>query len=380
LSTTRAEGGRPINIAVLGSTGSIGRQTIEVAEANPDKVRIVGISAHRNTELLEQQQARLRPKYAIATARLSEAIASDQLIELVTDGDIDLVVVATVGAAGLKPTLAALKATKRVALANKEALVMAGPLYQDAMAKDAALVPIDSEHSAVWQCLRGEDPGSVEKVVLTASGGAFRDLRIEDLDSVSPSQALHHPTWVMGPKITVDSATLMNKGLEILEATILFGLPLEKVGVIMHRESIVHSLVFLNDSSVKAQLGVPDMRLPIQLALSHPNRWPGEWPRLDLTEAHDLHFEPPNWDRYPCMGLAVEAGRQGGTYPAALCAADEVAVDAFLTGAIRFTDIHRVVGSALDFHLSADVSYESVLAADREARARSRKIVKELMS
>jgi 1-deoxy-D-xylulose-5-phosphate reductoisomerase len=270
--------------------------------------------------------------------------------------------------------VAALRAGKTVALANKEILVMAGRIITEAArAGGGALNPVDSEHSAIWQCLWGEQPNSIERIILTASGGAFRDLPTKDLAGVTPAQALHHPTWTMGPKITVDSATLMNKGLETIEARWLFDVPLERVEVLMHRESIVHSLVEFTDGSVKAQLGEPDMRLPILCALSYPERLPNlGMQRLDLATIGALHFASPDAGRFPCLTLAMEAGRRAGTYPAVLVGAGDVAVERFLAGAIGFTDMARVVEDALAAHDPlADEELDAVLAAESWARRRA---------
>ena len=285
--------------------------------------------------------------------------------------DVDLVVVATVGSAGLGPTLAAIRAGKAVALANKEVLVMAGHIITaEARRSGAELRPIDSEHSAIWQCLWGEDRESVERIVITASGGPFRDTPREELAKVTAQEALRHPNWQMGQKITVDSATLLNKGLECIEARWLFDVPLERVDVILHRESIVHSLVEFRDGSLKAQLGVPDMRLPIQCALTYPERLPGtQIPRLDLKLVGTLTFTKADTKQYPCLGLALEAGRQGGTHPAVLAAADEIAVQHFLAGHIRFTDIAHSIQDALSAHNPlANPSLDDVLHADAWAR------------
>lgn len=363
-------------VAILGSTGSIGNQALDVAARFPDEVRIVGLAANQSVARLREQVDRYEPKYAAimrSDIDPGEGVQTgvDAIIDMVTAPDVDLVVVAIVGAGGLLPTLSALEAGKLVALANKETLVMAGSMIKDRLRRAGELVPIDSEHSAIWQCLQGEPQNAIEKVVLTASGGAFRNLTREELETVTPDQALRHPTWRMGPKITVDSATLMNKGLEIIEATLLFDVTMEDVEVIMHAESIVHSLVYFADSSVKAQLSLPDMRLPIEYALSYPDRWANTLERLDLTRLGQLHFGSVDWDRYPCLRIAVEAGRLGGTYPAALCAADEVAVELFLTGHIGFLDIPALIERTLDRHVSCPhPSLDDILQADATARER----------
>ncbi|MBI4498352.1 MAG: 1-deoxy-D-xylulose-5-phosphate reductoisomerase [Chloroflexi bacterium] len=376
-----ADPARPLGIVILGSTGSIGRQALEVIRAHQPQVRVVGLAAARNATLLYEQIRDFQPTYYALTApRETEGVARAgalrcTLEELAALPEADVVLVATVGRAGLAPTLAALRAGKRVALANKEVLVMAGAIItREAEAAGAVLVPVDSEHSAIWQCLRGEHGegggARVARLLLTASGGAFRDAPAERLATVTPQEALRHPTWQMGPKVTVDSATLMNKGFEVIEARWLFGIPYERIEVLLHRESIVHSLVEFVDGSVKAQLSVPDMRLPLQYALSYPDRWPGvEFPRLDLARLGTLSFGPVEPGRYPCLDLALEAGRRGGTYPAVLSAADEAAVEAFLQGRIGFLDIPDLVGATLAVHQgSPQPSLEAILAADAWAR------------
>jgi 1-deoxy-D-xylulose-5-phosphate reductoisomerase len=283
-----------------------------------------------------------------------------------TLSEVDVVMVGSAGTAALGATIAALEAGKTVALANKEILVMAGRAIRAAMERGGgALHPVDSEHSAIWQCLWGEPAAGVDRLILTASGGAFRDLPAEELARVTPEQALHHPTWQMGRKITVDSATLMNKGLETIEARWLFDVPLERVDVLMHRESVVHSLVQFTDGSVKAQLGEPDMRLPILCALSYPERLANsETPRLDLGRLGALHFAPPELGRFPCLALAMEAGRRGGTYPAVLVGAGEVAVERFLDGTIGFMEMAGAVEDALSAHEpGTDDELDVVLAA-----------------
>jgi len=289
--------------------------------------------------------------------------------------DIDVVLVATAGAAGLMPTLRALKIGRPVAIANKEVLVMAGHLVRQAMLDGGGeMRPVDSEHSAIWQCLWGEEQHEIRRILLTASGGAFRDFDRSQLAAVTAEQALNHPTWKMGAKITIDSATLMNKGMETIEAMWLFGVPMEKVEVVLHRESIVHSLVEFSDGSVKAQLGVPDMRLPIQCALAYPERMPAPpAPALDLATVGTLHFGKPDMDRFPALRLAMEAGRLGGTYPAVMAAADEVAVERFMCHEIGFLDIPAIVEQVMARHESTDdPDLETVLAADAEARRQAR--------
>jgi 1-deoxy-D-xylulose-5-phosphate reductoisomerase len=372
---------RPTGVAILGSTGSIGRQTLDVIGSLPDRFRVVALSAGRNVTLLEEQAREFRPKLICSDREadyLRGRIGGDpiraewaEMEEMAVHPDVDVVVVATVGAAGLAPSLAAARAGKAIAIANKEVLVMAGQIVTEvAQRHGAELRPVDSEHSAIWQCLWGEATESVERLIVTASGGALRDLPPDELERVTAEQALRHPNWQMGKKITVDSATLLNKGLECIEARWLFDIPYERIEVLLHRESIIHSLVEFVDGSVKAQLGVPDMRLPIQCALTYPERLPGaDVPRLDLKMLDTLTFGIPTASRYPCLALALEAGRRGGTAPAALAAADEVAVSHFITGHIGFADIPRVIEDTIsaDRHV-ANPSLEDVLEADRRAR------------
>jgi 1-deoxy-D-xylulose-5-phosphate reductoisomerase len=361
-------------VAVLGSTGSVGTQTLDVIRALGDRFRVVGLAAGRNASLLYAQAAEFHPAFVCAEASLDPAQLTGATIapmmEMAVHPDVDVLVVATTGRAGLEPSLAALRAGKAVALANKEALVMAGPVLARAATRPAQLRPVDSEHSAIWQCLWGESPDSVERLLLTASGGALRDRPLDSLSRVTPEESLRHPTWSMGRKITVDSATLFNKGLETIEARWLFDVPLERIEVLMHRESIVHSLVEFRDGSVKAQLGRPSMHLPIQCALTYPERLPcPSVPRLDLAALGELRFGAPDFARYPCLALAMEAGRRGGTLPAVLAAADEVAVEQFLDGHIRYTDIPGVIEATLAAHDPiAEPDLDAILAADAWAR------------
>ncbi|MFN0095137.1 MAG: 1-deoxy-D-xylulose-5-phosphate reductoisomerase [Dehalococcoidia bacterium] len=369
----------PLRIAVLGSTGSIGRQALDVIRQLPERFEVVALAAGRNTAELSQQVAAFRPRYVCADASasaLDDAVAAAgakwlSMDEMAVADEVDLVLVGTAGAAGLMPTMLALQAGRPVAIANKEVLVMAGHLIRQALeAGGGSLRPVDSEHSAIWQCLWGEEQHEIRRILLTASGGAFRDLDDAALAAVTPEQALNHPTWKMGAKITVDSASLMNKGMETIEAMWLFDVPMEKVEVVLHRESIVHSLVEFSDGSVKAQLGVPDMRLPIQCALAYPERMPAPpMPVLDLAKIGALHFGSPDLARFPCLRLAMDAGRAGGTYPAVMAAADEVAVARFLAREVGFLDIPQIIESVLDEHTStADPDLETVIAADAWAR------------
>ncbi len=365
-------------LVILGSTGSIGRQTLDIVRSTPG-FRVVGLAAGRNRALLAQQVREFRPQWVSLEdgSRLDGPGASPlsygSLEELAALPEADLVVVGTVGRAGLLPALAALRAGKQVALANKEVFVMAGALVTATAAQyGGTLLPVDSEHSAIWQCLIGEggEPWPVyDRIVLTASGGAFRDRPLADLAGVTPAEALRHPTWQMGPKITVDSATLMNKGFEVMEAHWLFGCPLPRIDVLAHRESIVHSMVVYPDGTIKAQMGVPDMRVPLQFALTYPNRLPSEAACLDFTTLGPLTFGEVDMERYPCLQLALDAARMGGTYPAVLSAADEEAVGLFLDGRIGFTEIHRCVERALQRHTPvANPSLDDLLQTDAWAR------------
>lgn len=378
----------PKRVAVLGSTGSIGTQTLDVIRQLPEHFVVDSLAAGRNHRLLAAQVREFRPERASwegePTDELSAALAESGCRFAPTDElavRCDVPLIATAGAAGLLPTLAALKAGMPVAIANKEVLVMAGSIVRKAMrAGGGRLHPVDSEHSAIWQCLWGEEGHAVRRILLTASGGAFRDYDAAQLAGVTAEQALNHPTWNMGAKITVDSATLMNKGMETIEAMWLFDVPMDRVEVVLHRESIVHSLVEFSDGSVKAQLGVPDMRLPIQLALAYPERMPSPpMPALDLAAVGTLHFGRPDMDRFPCLRLAMEAGRRGGTFPCVMAAADEIAVERFMAGEIGFLDIPRVVQSVLENHAGiADPDLETVLAVDRQAREEARLVKAEV--
>jgi len=367
-------------LVILGSTGSIGQQTLDVVRELRDHFEVIGLAAGRNASLLMEQAREFNPKVIwcedeSARADLESAcgpgVRWEALEEQAVHPDADLIVVGTVGKGGLGATLAALDAGRPVALANKEVLVMAGALVTKAAARShGQLLPVDSEHSAIWQCLWGEKHSSIARLVLTASGGAFRDYTPERLAQVTPDEALNHPTWQMGQKITVDSATLVNKGFEAIESRWLFDVPLEQVEIVLHRESIVHSLVEFRDGSVKAQLGEPDMRLPIRVALSYPERLPVSTSPFDLARIGDLHFGPVDFRRYPALALTLKAGRRGGTYPAALAAADEVAVGYFLDGHLGFGDIVNLLDDALSAHDGgSDTELEAVLEADSWARS-----------
>ncbi len=368
-------------IVILGSTGSIGQQTLDIVRAFPERFRVIGLAAGNNITGLTAQIEEFRPQFICCLGQLPPSSGSKYQLTspegMAILAEADIVVVATSGKSGLAPTLAAVRAGKQVALANKEALVAAGDIITAAArASGAAIRPVDSEHSAIWQCLQGEPREAVNRLVLTASGGPFYGYKAAQLNDITVEQALGHPTWQMGRKVTIDSATLMNKGLEVIEAHWLFGIPYERIDVLIHPGSIVHSLVEFSDGSVKAQLGYPDMRLPIQYALSHPERWANpNLPRLDWNTVRQLNFERPDLNTFPCLTLAREAGLKGGTYPAVLCAADEVAVELFLSRRIGFTGIARQVEQALAEHRSvASPTLDDILAADAWARQRVKQI------
>jgi 1-deoxy-D-xylulose-5-phosphate reductoisomerase len=371
-------------LAILGSTGSIGTRTLDVAAAHPDRFRVVALAARGSLELLEAQARRFAPQLvALADPAAARELARrlgdlpievvggvDGLCRAAVEAESDIVVSAVVGAAGLLPTMAAIQAGKVVALANKESLVMAGELVTAAAVKyGARIVPVDSEHSAIFQCLADGGVSRVRRLILTASGGPFRTLPRAAFAAITPEDALRHPTWSMGQKISIDSATLANKGLEVIEAHWLFGLPVEQVDVIVHPQSIVHSLVEYVDGSILAQLGVPDMRLPIQYALTYPERCDGPIPRLALEAVGALTFEAVDREKFPCLDLACAAARAGGSTPAALNAANEVAVQRFLDRRIRFDEIPEVIRGALEAHPRRTLScMEDVLEVDREIR------------
>jgi 1-deoxy-D-xylulose-5-phosphate reductoisomerase len=363
-----------LKLAILGSTGSIGQQTLDVVRSFPDRFQVLALTAGNNIELLAQQIAEFNPAIvfhngqAPAASGKYDSLKPEQIAAL---NESDVVVIALSGEAGLGPTLAAARAGKRIALANKESLVEAGDIITKAAEHSGAtILPVDSEHSAIWQCLAGEKTGA-ERLILTASGGPFRHFSREELGSVTPEQALRHPSWQMGRKVTIDSATLMNKGLEVIEAHWLFRMPIDRISVIVHPQSIIHSMVEFPDGSVKAQLGCPDMRLPIQYALCFPERLSNTLPRLDFAKVSRLEFETPDFEGFPCLRLAIEAGKQGGTFPAVLSAADEAAVNLFLDHRITFTDIPRLVEQALNEHLpNSRPSIDDILTAARWARQR----------
>ena len=381
----------PRQVCILGSTGSIGESTLDVVARHPERFVVRSLSCGSRWENLLQQCRRWQPRYAAvadtAAARsLRAALHADGLAtevlegesgleEIAADPGADTVMAAIVGAAGLAPTVAAARAGKRLLLANKESLVMAGRFFMSAVQEGGAeLLPIDSEHNAIFQCLpggyrTGDTPASVRRLLLTASGGPFRSAPLESLDAVTPEQAVAHPNWVMGRKISVDSATMMNKGLEMIEACWLFGMPVDKVEVLIHPQSVIHSMVEYVDGSVLAQLGSPDMRVPIACAMAWPERIASGAAVLDLVTAANLAFEAPDLRRFPCLRLAMQAAGEGGSVPVALNAANEIAVAAFLEGRIGYMAIPRVIASVLEGHLFGEPeSLEHVKAIDAEAR------------
>ena len=375
-------------ITLLGSTGSIGTQTLDIVSEHPDKFRIVGLAAGRNVELFAAQIRQFRPQIAAISAaeklpELQEAIkdldpqpillaGETGVIEVARYGDAQTVVTGIVGCAGLLPTIAAIEAGKDIALANKETIIAGAPVVLPLVEKHGVkLLPADSEHSAIFQCLQGVPQGGLRKILLTASGGAFRDWPVEKLPTVKVADAIKHPNWSMGRKITVDSATLMNKGLEVIEAHYLFGMDYDDIEIVIHPQSIIHSLIELQDTSVLAQLGWPDMRLPLLYAMSWPERIYTNWERLNLVKSGDLTFREPDHQKYPCMGLAYAAGRAGGSMPAVLNAANEQAVALFLDEKIGYLDIARCIEFVCDRHQNdnkQNPSLDDILAADQWAR------------
>ncbi|HET6569173.1 MAG TPA: 1-deoxy-D-xylulose-5-phosphate reductoisomerase [Rhodothermales bacterium] len=380
----------PRGLAVLGSTGSIGTQVLDVVRLFPDRLKVSALTANRNGDLLVQQAREFRPECVVIEDPAQVASVADRLrgtgirvlqgpeglVEAAALPGMHTVVAAVVGFAGLEPVLAAIRAGKRIALANKETLVVAGALVYELLRRHAGvLIPVDSEHSAIFQCLVGEPKESIEKLILTASGGPFRTREAASFGRITTSEALCHPNWSMGAKITIDSATMMNKGLEVIEAHWIFGLDADRIDVLVHPQSIIHSMVTFNDGSTKAQLGCPDMKLPIQYALSHPERWEAPHARVDWAGLGRLDFEPPDFSKFPCLPLAYEALAMGGTAPAVLNAANEQAVALFLEERIAFTDIARFIEEAVEALASArEASLEALIDADRRAR----RFVKEL--
>ena len=381
------------NISLLGSTGSIGKQTLEVAAANPDKMKIRVLAAHTSDTILEEQIRAVEPDFAVLTdkeaaARLkaryngkTEILAGEEgLLAAATYSEVDTVLASMVGYAGLRPTMAAINCGKNIALANKETLVAAGSLVMEAVAKNnVSLTPVDSEHSAIFQALQGGKEDEVKRLLITASGGPFRGKKRSELETVTLAQCLSHPNWSMGKKITVDSSTLANKGLEVIEAHWLFNMPYEKIDVVVHPQSIIHSLVEFCDGSVIAQLGEPDMRLPIQYALSYPCRYHKAFDQLDLIKAGTLTFEAPDMEAFPSLRIAIDCGKAGGTLPCVFNAANEEAVYAFLDNKIKYLDIPYITEKVASLHQNiATPCIEDIERADAEARAAAQSIIANL--
>ena len=381
------------NISLLGSTGSIGKQTLEVAAANPDKMKIRVLAAHTSDTILEEQIRAVEPDFAVLTdkdaaARLkaryhgkTEILAGEEgLLAAATYSEVDTVLASMVGYAGLRPTMAAINCGKNIALANKETLVAAGSLVMEAVAKNkVSLTPVDSEHSAIFQALQGGKEDEVKRLLITASGGPFRGKKRSELETVTLAQCLNHPNWSMGKKITVDSSTLANKGLEVIEAHWLFNMPYEKIDVVVHPQSIIHSLVEFCDGSVIAQLGEPDMRLPIQYALSYPCRYHKAFDQLDLIKAGTLTFEAPDMEAFPSLRIAIDCGKAGGTLPCVFNAANEEAVYAFLDNKIKYLDIPYITEKVASLHKNiATPCIEDIERADAEARAAAQSIIANL--
>lgn len=374
-------GDEPLSIAVLGSTGSVGTQVLDVLRSFPDRFRVAALTAGANVELLAAQTREFRPELIVATDESIRSvdipggtrteIGENALIEAATLPGIDIVVTATSGHAAIVPTARAIEAGKTIALANKETIVCAAEIIMPLAQKHkVAIRPVDSEHSAIWQALGGSDPRHVARLILTASGGPFRNYTMAQMDGITVEMALNHPTWSMGGKITIDSATLMNKGLEVIEAHWLFNVPYEQIHVVVHPESIIHSIVEFADYSQVAQLGLPDMKLPIQYALTYPDHAPGPCERLSLADIGALHFAHPDEGRFPCLRLAREAGSKRGPYPAILSTADEIAVQAFMTGSLSFAGIARTVDHALASYAGPElVTLESLAEIDAWTRA-----------
>lgn len=375
------------NLCILGSTGSIGTQTLDVVRAYPDRYSVYALCANTSVDKLVEQAIEFKPevvciadesKYETLSSRLSALdckvwAGSDSIAEVVTMPSIDVVVASMVGYAGLRPTIEAIKAGKAIALANKETLVVAGEIICDlALKHHTPILPVDSEHSAIFQSLVGEDQSEIEKILLTASGGPFRNFTLDQMRTVTASEALKHPNWDMGAKITIDSASMMNKGFEVIEAKWLFGVPVEKIQVLVHPQSIVHSAVQFTDGAIKAQLGAPDMRLPIQYALSFPERLKSDFPRADLFALKDLMFEEPDLERFPNLGLAYEAMRLGGNIPCALNAANEIVNLAFREGRCGFLQMSDIIAYTMDqvhtHHFIQTPSYENYVETDQIAR------------
>lgn len=372
------------NIVILGSTGSIGIQALDIICEHPDQFEVLALSCNSSWQKMAEQIKKFRPKYALLSeddhyTNLREAVSeldtivltgSDDLLKLATLDEADIILNSLVGYAGFEPTIEALKAGKKVALANKESLVVGGRLIHDIIGEHSdQLIPVDSEHSAMLQCLVGESMEDIEKLIITASGGPFRSWTLEEMQDITVKDALDHPNWSMGDKITIDSATMMNKGLEIIEAHWLFGIPLERIEAVVHPQSVIHSAITFKDGSSKAQLGPPTMKVPILYALSYPDRQALNTPRIDWSTAFDLTFEPVDYNRFPCLGLALEAARTGALAPAVLNAANEVAVTRFLNEEITYIQIPEIIDSCLNrLNNSGTLSLDNIKVIDEQAR------------
>lgn len=385
------------NLSILGSTGSIGRNALKIVEMFPQRFCVKALAAKTNTDLLAKQIEQFAPELAVVydadnALQLKQKLAPGTKVEILcgdegyraaaSDGGVDIVLTAVVGAAGLVPTLAAIEAGKTVALANKETLVMAGEIVtMKAARKGVKILPVDSEHSAIFQCLQGHRKADLARILLTASGGPFLNLPLDQFSDITAAQALNHPNWDMGPKITVDSATLMNKGLEVLEAKSLFGISEDMIEVVIHPQSIIHSMVAYQDGAVMAQLGIPDMKAAIAYALSYPKRLPLNQPLPDFSGDQDLTFQKPDLAKFPCLALAFQACRVGKTMPAVLNAANEVAVNAFLKNKISFTDIARIVDKAMEAHaVDPKPELSDILAADQQTRRAAADLIKNIQT
>jgi 1-deoxy-D-xylulose-5-phosphate reductoisomerase len=375
---------KSLKIIVLGSTGSIGTQMLDIARKNRERISIVGLSANSNWELLADQIKEFQPEFAaltngknrddfIALTGVGSTLfgySMDEIVHFIAESDADIVLNSLVGYAGFLPTLTALQSGKKVALANKESLVVGGELLKPYLGMDnAKIIPVDSEHSAIFQCLVGEPRESIEKLIITASGGPFRKYSISDLKNVTVETALKHPNWSMGAKITIDSSTMMNKGLEVIEAYWLFGLSMDKISAVIHPQSIIHSMVTFVDGSTKAQLGIPDMRVPIQYAITYPNRWEFETPRIDWSKSHEWGFEPIDHQKFPCFALALESIQTGGFAPTVLNASNEVAVSRFLNREIPYIGISEIVRKSLhEIVCNDEFTTSTIHEIDKETR------------
>lgn len=380
------------HIAILGSTGSIGTQTLDVISEYPDRLYPTLLTANRNVDLLIEQALRWKPQRVVIAqsqyySKLAEALKDEPIevmcgaqaiAEAVTADDIDIVVTAMVGYSGLAPTISAIKAGKTIALANKETLVVAGELITGLVSEyNSRLIPVDSEHSALFQCLEGEDINAVDKLILTASGGPFRTRKKKELQNVTRADALNHPNWSMGAKVTIDSASMMNKGFEMIEARWLFGIPSERIEIAVHPQSIVHSMVAYVDGSVKAQLGLPDMRLPIRYALNYPERLSSHCQKMRIQDYANLTFEAPDFEKFPLLGMAFDAIHKGGNVPCALNAANEIAVAAFLDDKIGFLQMAELVGEAVVRNkYIASPTYNDLVATNEEIRNIAKSLIK----